>query len=175
MTSRERRLVFEGRVWVLGDDVNTDELAPFQTIGKSWEDARVTLLPSRSELPGLVEAGDLLVAGKNFGCGSSREMAVTNLQKLGFAGVVAESFARIFFRNCVANAFPALACPGVRGSVEEGSRLTMDLGAGSLSNAQGRLPLEPAPYSEHLLEILRAGGLMALLKEPGNGPVGGPT
>ena len=60
MTSRERRLVFEGRVWVLGDDVNTDELAPFQTIGKSWEDARVTLLPSRPELPGLVEAGDLL-------------------------------------------------------------------------------------------------------------------
>ena len=85
------------------------------------------------------------------------------------------NFARIFFRNCVANASPALACPGVRGSVEEGSRLTMDLGAGSLSNAQGRLPLEPAPYSEHLLEILRAGGLMALLKEPGTGPVGGPT
>ncbi|MBW2270387.1 MAG: 3-isopropylmalate dehydratase [Deltaproteobacteria bacterium] len=165
MTTSDPRFVFEGRVWLLGDDVDTDELAPFGSIGRPWEEARPTLLPSRPELPGLVESGDLLVAGKNFGCGSSREMAVENLRKLGFACVVAESFARIFFRNCIANAFPALSCRGVHGSIEEGTRLTVDLCAGRLSTEQGGLPLEPTPYSEHLLEILRAGGLMALLAE----------
>ncbi len=164
MRKNATRFVYEGRVWVLGDDVDTDELAPFRSIGKPWEDVRPTLLPSRGKLSALVEPGDVLVAGRNFGCGSSREMAVDNLRKLGFRCVVAESFARIFFRNCVATAFPAITCPGVTGSVEEGTRLLVDLKAGRLSTSDGPLPLEAVPYPESLLEILRAGGLLALLK-----------
>jgi 3-isopropylmalate/(R)-2-methylmalate dehydratase small subunit len=149
---------------MLGDDVDTDELAPFSSIGKPWEEVQRTLLPRRAELSGLVEAGDVLVAGRNFGCGSSREMAVGNLKNLGFACVVADSFARIFFRNCVATAFPALSCPGITDHVEEGVMLKVDLNTGTLSTPKGPLPLAPMPYSESLLEILQAGGLMALLK-----------
>ena len=164
MTNNDRHFIYEGRVWVLGDDVDTDELAPFSSIGKPWAEVRPTLIPRRAELSGLVEPGDILVAGRNFGCGSSREMAVDNLKNLGFACVVAESFARIFFRNCVATAFPSLSCPGITDHVEEGILLSVDLNTGILSTPDGPLPLTPIPYSESLLEILQAGGLMALLK-----------
>src|SRR3990172_7461501 len=102
-----------GRVWKFGDDVDTDAMAPWNTLALPLEERRAQLFPGR---PGLVAGGGtgaLIVGGRIFGCGSSREQAPENLRLLGVAGVVAESFGRIYFRNCVAMAFPNLPCPGL--------------------------------------------------------------
>jgi len=159
MTARVR-----GRVWKLGDDVDTDVMAPWNTLALPFEERRAQLFPSRPDFVAGVRPGDLIVAGQNFGCGSSREQAPENLRLLGIAGVVAESFGRIYFRNCVAMAFPNLGCPGIHPACEEGDEVELDLRTGEVRNLTRNVSLAAPPWTADMLAILEAGGLLEVLR-----------
>ena len=154
-----------GRVWVFDDDVDTDVMAPWNTISLSWEERRRSVLHIRPEFAEQVRPGDVIVAGRNWGCGSSREHAPENLKLLGVFGVVAESFGRIYFRNCVAIAFPNLACPGIRAACEDGDEVEFDLASGEVRNLSRDATLQGRAYTQDLLEIVERGGLMGVLRQ----------
>lgn len=157
--------LIRGRVWKFGHNVDTDVMAPWNTISQSWEERRKVILHTRPEFAEKAQPGDLIVAGRNWGCGSSREHAPENLKLLGIAAVVAESFGRIYFRNSVAIAFPNLACPGIYEACEEGDELEIDVSTGQVRNLSRGQELTAHPYTSEMLAILRKGGLMNVLKE----------
>jgi 3-isopropylmalate/(R)-2-methylmalate dehydratase small subunit len=154
-----------GRVWRFGDNVNTDVMAPWDTISQPWEEARHRVLHIRHDFVDRVHPGDVIVAGRNWGCGSSREQAAQYLKNLGLAAVVAESFGRIYFRNSIAIAFPNLACPGVSDAFEDGDEIEIELETAIIRNLSKGKELQGQPYTPEMLEIVEKGGLMALLKE----------
>jgi 3-isopropylmalate/(R)-2-methylmalate dehydratase small subunit len=109
-----------------------------------------------------VRPGDIIVAGKNWGCGSSREQAVIALKEIGVGAIVARSFAPIYFRNCINEGLPIVTCDAVDG-VETGEEITIDFEAGKVSTPRGEYAFPPLPAS--VLEILNAGGLVAHVKQ----------
>lgn len=153
-----------GRVWKFGNNVDTDAMAPWATITQPFDERRETVLRMRPEFVREVRPGDLIVAGRNWGCGSSREHAPENLKLLGLGGVLAESFGRIYFRNCVAIAFPNLACPGIHAACEDGDDVEFDVETGVVSNHTRGSVLQAQPYTPQMLEILREGGLLEVLR-----------
>jgi len=154
-----------GRVWKFGDDVDTDVMAPWNSIGLPWEERRSQVLHVRPEFAEQVRPGDVIVAGRNWGCGSSREQAPENLRELGIAAVVAESFGRIYFRNAVAMAFPHLVCPGILGFCDEGDEIEIDLAGAVIRHGQLEREIAARPWAPEMLQILERGGLMAMLEE----------
>lgn len=157
-----------GRAWCFGDDVSTDELSPGQwAIDPVQVRMAHTLESLNRRFPAQVRPGDLVVAGKNFGCGSSRETAAENLKTLGVACVVAGSFARLFLRNAVAIGLPVLACPGARAKVEDFDHIEVDLAAGTVRNARTGARLLGERLPEEMRAILAAGGVLALLRAQG--------
>jgi len=155
----------EGRVWKFGDNVDTDVMAPWKTLNLGWEERRDSVLHTRPGFVNEVRPGDIVVAGRNWGCGSSREQAAENMKRLGVAAVVAESFGRIYFRNSIAIALPAVVCPGVHGAFEEGDRMELDLSTCLVRNVTRGLQLKGQPYTQEMLSIVEKGGLMNLLRE----------
>ena len=153
-----------GRVWKFGDNVDTDVMAPWNTISLAWEERRQAVLHMRPEFAAGVKPGDLIVAGRNWGCGSSREQAPENLKLLGLGGVLAESFGRIYFRNCVAMAFPNLACPGIHAACQEGDEIEFELSSGRVRNLRSGAELRGTPYTQDMLAIVEAGGLLEVLR-----------
>ncbi|OQA20426.1 MAG: 2,3-dimethylmalate dehydratase small subunit [Chloroflexi bacterium ADurb.Bin360] len=149
-----------GRVWKYGDDVNTDVIFP----GKytySISDPKEMALHALEDLdPGFVAAvrpGDIIVAGKNWGCGSSREQAVVCLKEAGVGAIVARSFARIYFRNAINQALPIVTCDAVDGA-ENGDEITIDFAAGTVTTPCGTFTFPPLPAE--VLEIIEDGGLI---------------
>jgi 3-isopropylmalate/(R)-2-methylmalate dehydratase small subunit len=130
-----------------------------------WEERRKSVLQIRPEFVERMQPGDIIVAGRNWGCGSSREHAPENLQLLHVAAVVAESFGRIYFRNCVAIAFPNLACPVVHAACEDGDEIDIDIRSGVVRNLTRGAVLQARPYTEDMLAIVEQGGLLAVLKQ----------
>ena len=118
---------FTGRVWVLGDDIDTDIIIPTEYLAlKTIEDMKqYGFSPLRPELAGQIQPGDMIVAGKNFGCGSSREQAPEVIKALGIRCIIARSFARIFFRNSINNGLLLIEQPDLRDAVEEGDTITV--------------------------------------------------
>jgi 3-isopropylmalate/(R)-2-methylmalate dehydratase small subunit len=152
-----------GRVWKFGDNIDTDRLAPYDSMSLPWERRRATVMRERPEFAAECQPGDILVAGRNFGCGSSREPAPENLRLLGLSCVVADSFARIYFRNTVAIGFPNLACPGIAQACEDGDQLEVNVADGRIVNLTTGVELQARPLDSTMLDILSAGGLLALL------------
>jgi 3-isopropylmalate/(R)-2-methylmalate dehydratase small subunit len=159
------RTRIRGRAWKFGDDVDTDVMAPWSTMSDPWEHRRSSVLHIRPGFADQVQPGDLIVAGRNWGCGSSREHAPENLQLLGLGAVVAESFGRIYFRNCVAIAFPNLVCPGVAEACEEGDELEIDIESGKVRNLTRGTEIQGEAYTRDMLEIVEKGGLLKVLEE----------
>jgi 3-isopropylmalate/(R)-2-methylmalate dehydratase small subunit len=155
-----------GRVWKFGDDVNTDVIYPgkYLPLTDPVEMAQHAFEGVRPEFAKEVKPGDVIVAGKYFGCGSSREQAATCLKALNLGAVVAESFARIFYRNAINQGLPILICPGISEQVEEGEELEVDLRTGVIKNTTTGATLQAQPLPEFVLEILEAGGLIPWLK-----------
>jgi 3-isopropylmalate/(R)-2-methylmalate dehydratase small subunit len=154
-----------GRVWKYGDDVNTDVIFPGKytySITDPAEMARHALEDLDPRFATRVQPGDIIVAGKNWGCGSSREQAVTALKEAGVAAIVALSFARIYFRNCINQALPIVACSAVE-TVEDGETVTIDFAEGIVSTAGGEHHFPPLP--PEVLEILEAGGLIEHVRQ----------
>jgi len=153
-----------GRAWIFGDDVDTDAIAP-----GAWMRAPIGTLAAHClevhdpEFAATVRPGDVVVAGRNFGCGSSREQAAQALRHLGIAAVVARSYAGLFYRNAINLGLPALECSEA-GRIPAAAALAVDLEQATLRIAGGET-LRCTPIPPFLLEILRAGGLLNQLEQ----------
>jgi 3-isopropylmalate dehydratase small subunit len=155
-----------GRAWKFGDDVNTDTIVAGKYLAGRIEDAVPHALEAANpDFAANVQAGDIVVGGRNFGCGSSREAAPAVLKALGVGMVMAESFARIFFRNSVAIGLPVLSCPGVGGCVEDGDVVEVDPERARITNVRTGKALQGPPLAEEMLAIIKKGGVAALLAE----------
>lgn len=153
-----------GRLFVLGDNVDTDQLAPGRHMrGGIAALAAHCLEDLRPDFAETVQPGDIVVAGRNFGAGSSREQAAEALRHLGVAAVVARSFAGIFYRNAINLGLPVLEAADDLSPVPDGARATLDLDAATLTLAEGPvLRLQPIP--DNLRALLADGGLVAHLQ-----------
>jgi 3-isopropylmalate/(R)-2-methylmalate dehydratase small subunit len=154
-----------GRAFVFGDDIDTDVLAPGRYMSAPIETlARHCLEAIDSSFADAVKPGDIVVAGANFGIGSSREQAAQALKTLGVAGVVARSFGGIFHRNAINLGLPVFTGNG-QGAVEAGDKVEIDAGRARLVNhtRKTEVPLDPLP--PFLLEMLSDGGLVAHLEK----------
>ncbi len=160
-----RNLVFEGRCWKFGDNIPTDVMTPTHVMFKTPEEMAAFVLETiNPQFPKQVQPGDILVAGRNFGCSSGRALAAKALKATGVGAVVAELFARTFYRNGHEIGLPLLEMPGVRELVQDGDRLRIDIKAGVLENLTSGKSLHGRPPSGFLLELLESGGLIPLLK-----------
>ncbi len=155
---------FEARAWVLGDDIDTDIMIPTEYLAlKTIDDMKpYAFSPLRPELAGQIKPGDVIVAGKNFGCGSSREQAPEIIKALGIRCVIAKSFARIFFRNAINNGLLLIENDGIQEAVQEGDRILVEPGK-SVSGNGKLFPVASLP--QNLLDILEAGGLVAAMRK----------
>jgi 3-isopropylmalate/(R)-2-methylmalate dehydratase small subunit len=150
----------------VGDQINTDLITPGQYLTAPIDEVKKHVLEAvNPRFAKEARQGDILVAGKNFGCGSSRESAPHALKALGVSAVVAESFARIFFRNAVAIGLAVVPCPGVFQSFEEAETLEMDLESARVRNLTRDTQLQGRPLPQEMLEVLNRGGITSLLKE----------
>jgi 3-isopropylmalate/(R)-2-methylmalate dehydratase small subunit len=161
--------LFRGRAWVVGDDVDTDMIyhGSYLPLTDPEEMAKHALeyVPGMEDFTEKVQPGDILVAGKNFGCGSSREHAVITLQYNDVSAVVAESFSRIFYRNAVNLGFPIIEVPGITQAVEAGDELEVDANTGTVRNVTKGSELQGHPLSGLEKEIMTVGGLFDYLKK----------
>ncbi len=159
--------MIKGKVWKYGDDVNTDVIFPGRytyTVTDPAEIASRALEDLDPDFAKNVKAGDIIVAGKNFGCGSSREQAALCLKYAGVAAVVAASFARIFFRNAINAGLPTVAAPEAVSHINAGDGITVDFEAGELTAADGS-SYKFAPLPPEVVGILEAGGLVPYIKK----------
>lgn len=151
----------QGKVFKYGDDVNTDVIFPGKytyTISDPKEMAAHALEDLDPEFVNKVGPGDVIVAGRNFGCGSSREQAAVCLREAGVGAVVARSFARIFFRNAINAGLPVLVCPDAVDALKSGDTVSVDLAAGVLAFGERRFGFPALP--EEVRGILEEGGLI---------------
>lgn len=159
-------LKVRGKVWKLGDNIDTDVITPGQYLSLPMDQLKLHVLePIRPGFIGLVKPGDVIVAGRNFGCGSSREQAPRALKEIGIAAIIAESFARIFFRNAISIGLPVLICEGVSRTFDEGDVLEADFASGEVKNVTKKVTLRAKPLPPLMIEILTAGGALELLKK----------
>jgi len=155
-------MIFSGNVWRFGDHIDTDQILPAQYINVTdrMERASHCFENIYPYFASKVQPGDIAVAGENFGCGSSRP-SVEILQGLNMGGVVACSFARIFFRGGIARGFPLIICPGLEeNDFPTGHRITADMQSGKVVDETAGRSFAAEPYPSFLREIIRAGGLM---------------
>jgi 3-isopropylmalate/(R)-2-methylmalate dehydratase small subunit len=151
-----------GRVWKYGDNVDTDAIIPARYLNMSSEAelAAHCMEDLDASFAHAVQPGDIIVAGKNFGCGSSREHAPVALKGCGVSCVVAESFARIFFRNAINIGLPILECPEAAQATEAGQTLEIDLATGAIRNHETGQAYQATPYPPFMLGLIAAGGLV---------------
>jgi methanogen homoaconitase small subunit len=156
---------------VFGDDLDTDQILPGRYAPFMAGQDKFHLYAFCDARPGFakdVRSGDVLIGGENFGCGSSREYAVAALKTLGVGAVIAKSFARIFFRNCINLGIPAIESAEAVAVARDGDDVTLDLRSGVLRTPQGQAALRPlATFAQ---EIVAAGGVVAYLREHGAFP-----
>ncbi len=156
----------KGRVWKYGDNVNTDVIFPGKytyTVSDPVEMPQYALEDLDPSFAGEVQAGDIIVAGKNWGCGSSREQAVVCLSEARLGAIIAESFARIYYRNCLNNALPAITCMEAVNAIRHGEEVEIDLAAGEIKSPSGIYTFPPLP--EAVMGIFSAGGLIPFTRE----------
>jgi len=156
----------KGRIWKYGDNVNTDVIFPGKytyALMPPEEMARHALEDLDPGFAQNVKPGDVIVAGRNFGCGSSREQAAACLKFAGVQAVIAKSFARIYFRNAINLGLPVLQCPEAVDHVETGEEMEIDFTQSEIRTAKGTFKFPPLPDS--VIGILEAGGLIEYTKK----------
>ncbi len=160
-----RKLSFEGRTWKFGDNVPTDAITPTHIMFKTAKEMAAFVLETLNpEFPRSVRAGDILVAGRNFGCSSGRALAAKALKATGIGAVVAEQFARTFYRNGYEIGLPLLEAPGLHALVADGESVRVDIAAGTVTCLDSGKVLEGKPPPRFLLDMLEAGGLIPLVR-----------
>jgi 3-isopropylmalate/(R)-2-methylmalate dehydratase small subunit len=157
--------VFQGRCWKFGNNIPTDAMTPTHVMFKSPKEMAAFVLETLNpEFPKRVQPGDILVAGRNFGCSSGRALAAKALQATGIGAVVAERFARTFYRNGHEIGLPLLEASGIHALVSDGDLVRVDIKAATVDNVTTGKRLQGNPPSQFLLGMLEAGGLIPLLK-----------
>lgn len=159
--------MISGRVWKYGDNINTDIILPgkYLMINDPVELGKHAMEGVDEQFSQKVKRGDVIVGGRNFGSGSSREHAPLALKAAGVGAVIADSLARIFYRNAISLGLPVLECPGISGLVQEGDFIMVDVLKGEVMNSSTGLSLKTVPLPEFIISILRSGGLVPYLRE----------
>jgi len=160
------KFVVKGRVWKLEDDINTDLIipGPYLTLGDMDLLASHVLEEAIPNFAKDIKAGDIIVAGKNFGSGSSREIAPALLKHLKVGAVVAESFARIFFRNAINLGLPLMECKDISRRVKQNQQLEVNIVLGEVRNLSTGETYKGTKLPDFLLEVIEAGGALESLK-----------
>ncbi len=155
-----------GKAWKFGTDINTDEIIPARYLNTAdpAELAAHCMEDADPNFVKVVKRGDLIVAGKNFGCGSSREHAPIAIKAAGISCVIAPSFARIFYRNAINIGLPILECPQAD-EIQTGDELEVDLDAGTIRNKTQNKEYRAAAFPPFMKELISAGGLINYVKE----------
>ncbi|MFQ5710943.1 MAG: 3-isopropylmalate dehydratase small subunit [Candidatus Geothermarchaeales archaeon] len=156
-----------GRAWKYGDNIDTDAIIPARYLNTTDPEvlAKHCFEYFDSDFTKKVKPGDILVAGENFGCGSSREHAVIALKAAGISAIVARSFARIFFRNAINNGLPVVEEPVIAEKTEEGDVLEIDFEGGTVRNVSKAESFDFTPFPKTILDIFRDGGLINHLRK----------
>jgi 3-isopropylmalate/(R)-2-methylmalate dehydratase small subunit len=160
-------MILEGRAWIFGDNIDTDAIiaARYLSTSDPLELAKHLMEDIRPDFPELVQPGDILVAGNNFGCGSSREHAPLAIKGAGISCVVARSFARIFYRNAINIGLPILECPDDLSFLSSGSDLLqVNLEQGLISHPQSGRQFQAAPFPPFMQDLIKRGGLVEYVK-----------
>jgi len=158
---------FKGRVWTFKDNIDTDVIIPARYLNttNSHELAAHCMEDIDPDFANKVDQGDIIVAGKNFGCGSSREHAPLAIKSTGISCVIAKSFARIFYRNAINIGLPILECDGGIEEIASGDELEINTDEGIITNLTTGKVYTAKPFPEFIKEIINAGGLLNYAKK----------
>ncbi|HZW82670.1 MAG TPA: 3-isopropylmalate dehydratase small subunit [Candidatus Deferrimicrobium sp.] len=156
-------MIDKGKVWKFGKDVDTDVIIPARYLNNADPEAlaRHCMEDADPQFPNKVGAGDIIVAGKNFGCGSSREHAPIAIKASGLSCVIASSFARIFYRNALNIGLPIFESIEAAEKIEEGDYVQVDEATGVITNLTKGETYQAVPFPPFMQELIKAGGLVA--------------
>ena len=156
-----------GKVWVLGDDIDTDIIIPTEYLAlKTIDDMKqYGFSPLRPELAAQIKPGDIIVAGKNFGCGSSREHAPIAIKAAGVSCVIAETFARIFYRNAINIGLPIIECPEAVKNIEAGDTVEVNFDTGMIYNRTKGTEYKGQAFPPFMQKIIAAQGLVNYINQ----------
>ena len=159
----------KGNVWKFGDNVDTDLIIPARFLNVSDEEtlAKHCFTDHRPDFVDKAQPGDIIVAGKNFGCGSSREHAAWALKGAGIRVIIAESFARIFYRNAFNIGLPLLESTEAADKLKESAQASVDLVTGEIRDEENERTVTAKPIPDFMMEMIRAGGLVNYIKQKG--------
>lgn len=156
-----------GKVYKYGDNVDTDVIIParYLNVSSGEELAKYCMIDIDPDFAGAVEKGDIIVAKKNFGCGSSREHAPLAIKCAGVSCVIASTFARIFYRNAINIGLPIMECDEAAEDIEAGDKVSVDFKTGVITNETKGHTYQAAPFPEFMQKIMARGGLVEYTKE----------
>ncbi len=160
--------VLKGKAWIFGDNINTDIIIPFRFKSRTndpYEMAKYAMYGLDPEFPKKISKGDVIVSGQNFGGGSSREQAPVALKYAGISAVIAESFARIFYRNAFTIGLPILEIPEIKGKVKHGDDLKLDIATFTVENKTTNETFHARKVPEFMRQMLLEGGLVEYYKK----------
>ncbi|MCX5642002.1 MAG: 3-isopropylmalate dehydratase small subunit [Candidatus Omnitrophica bacterium] len=163
----------QGKTWKFGDNINTDLIIParYMTAYEAAELGKHCMEDADPEFSKKVQPGDIIVAGENFGCGSSREHAVLALKGAGISAIIAKSFARIFFRNAINTGLPIIESPEAAIAIKEGAEIVIDLTTGRIENLTENQHFAIKEFPEFLTKIVENGGLLKWATREKKGPI----
>ncbi len=155
-----------GKGWKYGDNVNTDEIIPARFLNTTDEKelASHCMEDIDQDFVKKVSKGDIIIAGDNFGCGSSREHAPISIKALGISCVIAKSFARIFFRNSINIGLPIFESVDASTEINDGDEIKLDINASKITNLTTNKEYSFMPFADEMKDIIKAGGLMKYIK-----------
>jgi 3-isopropylmalate/(R)-2-methylmalate dehydratase small subunit len=157
----------KGKAWKFGDNVNTDEIIPARYLNTNdpKQLGKHCMEDIDKNFSSKISSGDIILAGANFGCGSSREHAPISIKAAGISCVIAKTFARIFFRNAINIGLPIIECPDVHEKSEAGDTLEINLDTGEISNTTKNIKFQAKSFPDFMREIIQNGGLMNRVKQ----------
>lgn len=167
MGNDNKKLKIEGRIWKFGSDVDTDAIIPARYLNQTDpnELAKHVMEDERPEFPKSVSKGDIIVAGKNFGCGSSREHAPLAIKASGISCIIAESFARIFYRNSLNLGLPLLESKEASENLKDGDKVWVDISTGEIFDITQGKRFFSKPIPPFMQELIKEGGLIPYLRK----------
>ena len=157
----------QGKAWKYGSDIDTDVIIPARYLTSADPEhlAQHCLEDLDEQFVDKMDEGDLIVAEDNFGCGSSREHAPLSIKAAGVSCVIANSFARIFYRNSINIGLPIMECPEAVAGIDEGDEVEVDVETGTITNLTKDEEYQAEPFPEFMQELINAGGLIAYVNE----------
>jgi len=161
------KTVIKGQAFVFGKNVDTDQIYPgrFVELTDVEDVAKHAMEGADPSLVKEFKEGDIIVAGTNFGCGSSREHAVITLKAIGVGAILADSFGRIFFRNAINLGIPVIVCAGIKDIVKNGDIISFDIVSGVVRNDKTGETIKAEPLSDYVMNILSSGGIKPMIKK----------